>query len=103
VKESGTTFYVHLLGDFDLASVFQLEQALDRLRQNPVPRRVVIDLGRLTFLDSAGLRTILKANERGRAEGFEVEVVRPRGPANRVFILTRAGHELNMIDPPELS
>jgi hypothetical protein len=39
----------------------------------------------------AGLRTILRADARGRAEAFEVVVVRPLGTANRVFTPTRAG------------
>ena|SRR5215216_6401915 len=102
VNEFGSTFYLHLSGEFDRGGVGRVEKALDRLAETPVPRRVVIDVHGLTFLDSAGLLTILRADERGRAEGFGVEVVRPRGPVNRVFTLTRAGHELSMIDAPQL-
>ena len=101
VTESGTTVHLRLLGEFDRAGVGRVEEALARLAQAPTPSRVVIDLRRLTFLDLAGLRTILRANDRGRVEGFEVEVVRPRGLANRVFILTRAGQELSMVEAPE--
>jgi anti-anti-sigma factor len=60
--------------------------------------QVVFDLRELTFLDAAGLHTILRANERARDTGFEVIVVRPRGLANRVFTLTRAGQELKLVD-----
>jgi anti-anti-sigma factor len=59
---------------------------------------VVFDLRHLTFLDIAGLRTILGADAKGRAEEFEVVVVRPRGTVNRVFTLTRAGEQLSMVD-----
>src|SRR5215211_2398973 len=102
VNEFGSTFYLHLSGDFDRGGVGRVEKALGRLAQTPVPRRVVIDIQRLSFLDSAGLRTILRADERGRAEGFGVDVVRPRGAAARVFTLTRAGQKLSMIDAPGL-
>ena len=51
----------------------------------------MFDLRDLEFLDIAGLRTILRADARGRSESYEVVVVRPRGMANRVFTLTRAG------------
>lgn len=101
VRESGTTLHVHVFGEFDRSRVGRVEQALERLAETPLPRLLVLDLRDLTFLDLAGLRTILRANDRGRAEGFEVEVVRPAGTANRVFTLTRAGLELTMIDAPE--
>jgi anti-anti-sigma factor len=103
VKESGTSLHLHVFGEFDRSGVGRVEQALDRLAEAPVPRLLVFDLRRLTFLDLAGLRTILRANDRGRAEGFAVEVVRPAGTANRVFTLTRAGLELTMIDTPEVA
>ena len=94
--------YLRLMGEFDLAAVGRVENALDRVLQAPTTRRIVFDLRRLQFLDAAGLRTILRANERARAEAFELVVVRPRGTANRVFTLTRAGLELSMVDELEV-
>ena len=94
--------YLRLMGEFDLAAVGRVENALDRVFQAPTTRRIVFDLRRLLFLDAAGLRTILRANERARAGAFELVVVRPRGTANRVFTLTRAGLELSMVDEPEV-
>ena len=101
VKEWDATLFLRLGGDFDLAGVEPVEHALNRLSQAPKPRRVVFDLRGLTFLDLAGLRTILRADARGRKEAFDVVVVRPRGTANRVFTLTRAGEELSMVHEPE--
>ena len=94
--------YLRLMGEFDLAAVGRVENALDRVFQAPTTRRIVFDLRRLIFMDVAGLRTILRANERARAGAFELVVVRPRGTANRVFTLTRAGLELSMVDEPEV-
>jgi anti-anti-sigma factor len=93
---------LRLMGEFDLAAVGPVEIALDRAFEAPATRRVVFDLRRLTFLDGAGLRAILRANEGARAGAFELVVVRPRGTANRVFTLTRAGEELSMVDEPEV-
>ena len=101
VEEWDSTLRLCLAGDFDLAGVGRVEQALDRLSQAPGPRRVVFDLRRLAFLDLAGLRTILRTDMQGRAETFEVVVVRPRGPANRVFTLTRARGRLSIVDEPD--
>jgi anti-anti-sigma factor len=98
VEESHSTVRLHLAGDFDLAGVGAVEHALARLLRAPARRRVVFDLRGLTFLDLAGLRTILRTDMRGRADAFEVVVVRPRGTANRVFTLTRAGERLSIVD-----
>jgi anti-anti-sigma factor len=101
VEESDSTLRLRLTGDFGRAGVGAVEQALDRLCQAPVPRRVVFDLRGLAFLGLAGLRTILRTDAQGQAEAFEVVVVRPHGTANRVFTLTRAGERLNIIDEPD--
>jgi anti-anti-sigma factor len=103
VEESGATLCLRPVGEFDLAAVGPVENALDRGFRAPTTRRVVFDLRRLTFLDAAGLATILRANERARAQAFELMVVRPQGIANRVFTLTRAGHELTMVDGREVT
>src|SRR5215210_2327087 len=101
VEESDSALRLRLTGDFDQAGVGAVEHALDRLWEAPAPRRVVFDLRGLAFLGLAGLRTILRADARGRAEAFEVVVVRPQGIANRVFTLTRAGKRLSIVDAPE--
>jgi anti-anti-sigma factor len=100
VEESDATLHVRLAGEFDLAAVPLVEKALDRLSRAPVLKRVVFDLTAVCFLDLAGLRTVLRADARGRAEAFEVVVVRPKGMANRVFTLTRAGEQLNVVNEP---
>ena len=102
VEERESTFFLRLMGEFDLAAVGRVEDALDHVFQVPATSRVVFDLRSLTFLDVAGLRTILRANEGARAGAFELVVVKPLGPANRVFTLTRAGEELTMVDEPEV-
>jgi anti-anti-sigma factor len=101
VEESDSTLRLRLTGDFDRAGVGAVENALHRVREAPPTRRVVFDLRGLAFLDLAGLRTILRTDAQGRAEAFEVVLIRPRGTANRVFTLTRAGERLSIIDEPE--
>ena len=101
VQESGTASHLRLTGEFDLAAVGPVENALDRVFQAPRTRKVIFDLRRLTFLDAAGLRAILRANERARAAALELILVRPRGPVNRVFTLTGMSRELAMVDEPE--
>lgn len=98
VEQQQATLLLRLSGELDSASVGRVESALQRI--SPSIRRIVFDLQDLTFLDSRGLTTILKTNERARDEEFDVVVVRPRGLANRVFTLTGAGDKLTLIDRP---
>jgi anti-anti-sigma factor len=98
VEQHGSTLYLRLSGEFDVAGVGRVEAALGRAAA--ITRRIVFDLRALSFLDLAGLRTILRADERSSSELFEVVVVRPRGLANRVFTLTRVGEHLTLVDSP---
>jgi anti-anti-sigma factor len=97
VEDNDGTVHLRLIGEFDLAGVGPVEAELDRIQATET-RRVVFNLEDVTFLDLAGLRTILRANDRALSESFDLVVVRPRGHANRVFTLTRAGQELTMLD-----
>lgn len=97
MRQDGATLYLRLTGVFDWTCVGRVEDALDRLSETPA-RRVVFDLKGLTFLDVAGLRTLLRANERARTEPFDVIVVRPTGLVNRIFTLTRVGEELTLVE-----
>ena len=97
VQELGSTLHLRLTGEFDLACIGRVEAALERVSDKETSQ-VVFDLSELDFLDFAGLKTILRANERARDAAFEVVVVRPHGLANRVFTLTRAGEQLNLVN-----
>ncbi len=100
VSQQGATLYLRLSGEFDRACVKRVEAALARAAART--RRVVFDLRGLSFLDLAGLKTILSANERSYSQPFEVVVVRPRGLAGRIFTLTHLAEHLTLVDrPPE--
>jgi anti-anti-sigma factor len=103
VEEVDTTLRLRLEGEFDLAAVGAVERALRRLSRAPLPRRVVFDLRGVSFLDLAGLRTILRVDARARSERFEVVVVKPLGTASRIFTLTRLGEQLSIVNEPGLA
>jgi anti-sigma B factor antagonist len=72
----------------------------DELRrvEGSAPRTVVLDLSKLTFLDSTGLRCLVTADERARDEGRRVVIVRGPEPVQRVFSITRLEERLEMVD-----
>jgi anti-anti-sigma factor len=94
------TISVSLEGELDLASAGQMEQRLTAAEQER-PTRLVVDLGRLTFIDSTGLRLLLQANARAREGGYEL-VLRPGEPSvQRVFEVTGALTVLRFEGAPE--
>ena len=99
IEELGGTVVVELTGDIDLAVVPWIEAALERLCSNGI-ERLVLDLQAVGFVDAAGLSVILRANEQGKKQAFEVRVIKPHGPAGRIFTLTGLHREINLVDPP---
>ncbi len=78
---------VFALGSLDVATVPELETQLEELRDAGF-RRLIVDLSKLGFMDSTGLRLLLKWDAEARQDGFSIEFV-PGPPAvQRVFELT---------------
>jgi anti-anti-sigma factor len=89
--------HVALVGELDLSTVAKVQEALRRVEQAGSPT-VVIDLSKLTFLDSTGLRCIVTADERARDVGRRLVIVRGPDPVQRVFSITRLEERLEMVD-----
>jgi anti-anti-sigma factor len=85
----GGTVCVSLRGELDLAGSQQMEDSLAQIDRRD-PKRVVVDLSGLAFIDSTGLRLLLQADARARQRGYEL-VLRPgKPPVQRVFEVTGA-------------
>jgi anti-anti-sigma factor len=89
--------HVALRGELDLSTVGKVQDELKRVEEGS-PRTVVLDLSKLTFLDSTGLRCLVTADERARTEGRRVVLVRGPDPVQRVFAITRLEDRLEMVD-----
>jgi anti-anti-sigma factor len=89
--------HVALSGELDLSSVAKVQEELRRVEATS-PATLVVDLSKLTFLDSTGLRCIVTADERARAAGRRVVIVRGPNAVQRVFAITRLDDRLEMVD-----
>lgn len=75
------------VGELDLAAVDLLERELTSAEQGG-PEMIVFDLGRVTFVDSSGLRVILSAAARARESGRKFVAARPAGQVDRLLEIT---------------
>jgi|1186.fasta_scaffold513909_2 anti-sigma B factor antagonist len=92
VDRQPTATVVTLSGELDLATATRLESALDRLTAEDL----VLDLRPLTYLDSTGVRLLLRHDAAARSSGRRMRVIRGQGVADRVFALTDADRLLQV-------
>ncbi len=92
-----------LSGEIDLSTVGEVEGRLEGALHGD-PHLLVVDLREITFLDSKGLRLLLRLDERQRSLGGRMVLVRGRRRVTRVFELTGAGEGLEFVaDPGEIA
>jgi anti-anti-sigma factor len=98
-ERNGEEARLTLTGELDIASVQRLQDAVDSAISQSA-RTVIVDLSRLTFMDSSGLRLFIALNERARAEGWTLGMIRPPQSSFSVFQITGADANLPFIEDP---
>ena len=91
-------YVIRIAGELDLAGCPELESAL-REAERAQADRIIVDLEALTFIDSDGLGTILKASRRSTSDGNRLQVTRGIGQPAEMFRLTGLDRALPLIDP----
>ena len=75
------------VGDLDMATAEPLWDEIERLRQRGF-EKLVLDLRGLTFLDSSGLRLLVRAREEALKDGAELALIDGPPTVCRVFDIT---------------
>jgi stage II sporulation protein AA (anti-sigma F factor antagonist) len=83
-----------LRGDLDLAGVGAADAAIRDAMAHP--GTVVVDLGRLDFIGSEGIRIVLRARERAEAGGVTLRVVAGDGAARRLIDILGLAEKLGV-------
>jgi len=73
VSEVGATPLLHLRGELDLSNVGEVQATIDQLIAGG-PQRIVVDVQKLTFMDSSGIALLISVAER-------VPSIELRGPS----------------------
>jgi anti-sigma B factor antagonist len=95
----GDTAWVRPQGELDLDTAPELEQELASVREQGASR-LVLDLRRLTFMDSTGLRLVIRWDRAAREEGFEFAIVPGSDVVQRVLRLTGMEDQITLADAP---
>jgi anti-sigma B factor antagonist len=99
VGHNGSSAWVRPVGDLDLDTAHRVESALAGLRAEGC-RDLVLDLRELTFMDSTGLRLVIRWHTAARDEGFRFAIVPGPEIVQRVFRLTGMEAHLTVAEPP---
>lgn len=88
VTEEGSAAVI-VSGDVDVDSEEQLVAAIQTavlaVGAHGPSQGVVMDLGEVVFMDSSGLRAVLRSREIAAAAGVALRLVVPTGPVTRLF------------------
>jgi len=74
VTERGTVIVVQVRGELDYATVGKFTEAVGAISESS---RVVLDVSRLTFIDSRGLNAVVQRARRVQAAGGHLVVAEP--------------------------
>jgi anti-sigma B factor antagonist len=91
------TARIAVVGELDIATGPQLEQEARAMLARQ-PRELIIDLSRLTFIDSSGLRLFIALNDDASADGWALRLTRPPEAALTIFRITGAEENLPFVD-----
>ena len=91
---------VVLIGELDIASTQMLENELSAIEANS-PGTLVLDLRRVEFIDSTGLRALIAADERARSDGRRLAVVRGQNAVERLLAVTQLDQRLDIVEDPD--
>jgi anti-sigma B factor antagonist len=91
---------IALDGELDMASAPLLQSAFEDAHLAS-PEMIVLDLRRLRFVDSTGLRIILAARNRCRDRGQQLAVTRGSEQVERLLAVTGMSQHLQTVAAPD--
>ncbi len=96
-ETEGTSALVKIRGDLDLQVVDQVTEVLARM-ESAEPELLVIDLSRLTFMDSSGMGAVAAAHARAQETRRRFAIVRPPAGVRQAFDRTRLDEVITIGD-----
>jgi anti-sigma B factor antagonist len=96
-EREGDVHTIGLSGELDLATADGVQRELECVEATDV-EAIVVDLSGLTFMDSSGVRLIVRADARSRADSNRLTLLRGPSSVQRVFALSGLEDRLPFAD-----
>jgi anti-anti-sigma factor len=96
-EREGDVHTICLLGELDLATADRVAREIGRVEASDA-HSIVLDLSGLTFMDSTGVRLMLNAHARSRADANRLTMLRGGAAVQRVLELCGVDHLLPFAD-----
>jgi anti-sigma B factor antagonist len=88
---------LELVGEVDLETAPELDRQLDNVDQTPL-EHLLIDLSGVSFMDSTGLRSIIRAQKVAESNGHTLAVRRGSRQVRRLFEVAGVDRRIIMED-----
>lgn len=88
---AGERVVVAVTGELDMSTVGPVEHQVAELLESGGEAQVVLDMRAVEFIDSTGLRMLIRLDELARSGGRRFGIVEGTGPVRRLLELTRMG------------
>jgi anti-sigma B factor antagonist len=86
-QREGDVHTICLSGELDLATAEGVQRELECVEASDV-EAIVVDLSGLTFMDSSGVRLVVRADARSRSDSERLTLLRGPASVQRVFALS---------------
>jgi anti-sigma B factor antagonist len=96
-EREGDVHTIAVAGELDVAGAGRVEQELQRVESTDVVS-IVVDLSGLTFVESTGVRLLIEAQARSRADSGRLMLLRGPEDVQRVFELCGVEDRLPFAD-----
>jgi anti-sigma B factor antagonist len=97
IEHRDSSLIVSISGEFDLGAAEQFEKVAEELRGKDV-HDVEIDLRRVSFIDSTGLRMLVDVERIARERELTLRIVRGGSAVERVLQITGLDKVLPLVD-----
>ena len=87
-KVEDRTLTISLRGDLDHHAARGLMEQTDRLMEQNLPSKTILDLGGLTFMDSSGIGMIIGRYKTVSALGGKLSIAAPSKEADRILAIS---------------
>lgn len=88
ITSKNRTLLIKLDGELDLVTAHEFREAVDRSMEEMLSQNLIIDLTRVTFLDSSGLGVILGRFRKIKARNGQMIIVASAGSIKRILELS---------------